>query len=74
MFILSDKKQYVGAQIFRDCESIGFLLPSLEKRGWGRFYYKNNSFSINELLFCKIPLNPPFPKGEAKSRILSQSL
>jgi len=46
----------------------------LEKRGWGRFYYKNNSFNINGLLIYKIPLYPPFPKGEVKKRILSQSL
>jgi len=28
-----------------------FSPPSLEKRDWGRFYYKNNTFNINYLLF-----------------------
>jgi len=46
----------------------------LEKRGWGRFYYKNKSFNISVLLIYKIPLYPPFSKGEVKKRILSQSL
>jgi len=46
----------------------------LEKRGWGRFYYKNKSFNISALLFYKIPLYPPFPKGEVKKEILSQPL
>jgi len=46
----------------------------LEKRGWGRFYYKNKAFIINDFVFYEIPLYPPFPKGEVKSRILSQSL
>jgi len=50
------------------------LSPLFGKEGLGEILLKNNSFNINGLLFCKIPLNPPFSKGEVKRRILSQSL
>jgi len=53
---------------------LAFSPPLWKRGGWGRFYYKNNALNINGLLFCKIPLNPPFSKGEVKRRILSQSL
>jgi hypothetical protein len=35
-----------------------FFLPSLKKRGEGRFYKSKEAFVL------KIPLHPPFPKGD----------
>jgi len=52
---------------------LGFS-PLFGKEGLGGdFITKTFYCNIIELFFCKIPLNPPFPKGEAKRRILSQS-
>ena len=44
----------------------GFSPPSLEKRGWGRFYYKNKAFNISVLFFIKSPSIPLFQRGRLK--------
>jgi len=58
-----------------EIEKVLGLAPLFGKEGLGEILLQITFHgNINELLFCKIPLNPPFPKGEARSRILSPSL
>jgi len=63
-----------GSEALEAVKVLGFSSPLWKRGVGGDFIIKTFHCNINELLFCKIPLNPPFPKGEAKSRILSQSL
>ena len=56
----------------RDCESILFI-PLFSKEGLGEIWsIKKLLLNINNLWLNKIPLDPPFTKGEAKAIILSQ--
>jgi len=64
----------IGSEASEIVKVLGFSSPLWKRGAGGDFITEIFYCNINELLFCKIPLNPPFPKGEAKSRILSQSL
>jgi len=63
--------QTVGA--IEAVKVLAFSPPLFGKEGGG-FYDKNKAFNINALSFYKIPLYPPFSKGEVIKRILSQPL
>ena len=64
-----------NAPAFRDAGAslYGLLASLFGKEELGKICYKNKAFDTSMFHFYKIPLNPPFPKGEVKDRTLLQS-
>jgi len=81
-WLLSNHRLIVGGEDLpssSSCEAketvkaLAFSAP-LWEAGAGEDFIIKKTLNINMLPFYKIPLYPPFPKREAKNRILSQSL